>query len=160
MAIVLNTIYAAKDKAFKYAGADILHLVATIPIASGDSIGSIYRAFQVPSAYVPIAGTLNCDAVTSVTDADLGLYLTAEDGGAVKDVDLFLDGQSLAVEKETGSGINALTGLGMSNLGKTNYTLLSDKANEYAMYDVALTLNATATGAGVVYLRMSFAYGA
>lgn len=160
MAATLTTIYADKSKAFKWGGSDTLDLMAIVPIASGAEVGSIYRLFQVPSSYVPFQGWLNTTAITDATDADLGLYLTAEDGGTVKEVDIFLNGQSLAVAKDTGSEVSALTGLGYANLGSNLATLADDYVNEYAVYDVALTLNAQPSTSGTVVVRMSFVYGA
>lgn len=69
-------------------GGNAKQFAGTIEAVNGDSIGSTYRFFRVGSWMRPVQFTLFCDAITSAA-ADLGLYRTAADGGAVVSQALF-----------------------------------------------------------------------
>lgn len=160
MVATLSTVYADQDKAKEYAGSPTITIVQTVEIASGAEIGSIYRLFQVPSSYIPVRAFLLNDAITSLTDADLGLYALSEFGGAVKEVDIFVNGIDLSSGRATGSAYDALTDLGIDNVGSKIHELADDYRSEFIAYDVALTLNAEAGSAGTVVVGMELMYGA
>ena len=70
-------------------------------MAAADDDGSVYRFFRVGQTFAPIQIWLYNDAITGGTDYDLGLYRTAEDGGAVVDVDRFATAVSMASARTT-----------------------------------------------------------
>jgi hypothetical protein len=143
-------------KAFKVAGVDSIEILAEISITNGDGAGSIYRIAKIPANYVPIWGEINCEALTSMNDNDLGLYETDEQGGAVIDKDILVNGADHSSALAIGSGTNALKDLGTTNLGKTLAQLAGDGISERQAYTLALTANAGPTATGKIYLRMRF----
>jgi hypothetical protein len=161
MAVVDKKMYdSTAIKAVKFGGSDAIHIVSVIPITDGDSIASIFRLAQIPSNYIPVWGEVNCEAITSLTDADLGFYLDDEKGGAVKDVDALLDGGDLSSALVPGAGHDALKSIGVPNIGKTVAELLEDNAAKYQSYTLALTLNAAAGATKIATVRMIFVNGA
>lgn len=73
--------------------------------ATDDSIGSTYRMLRVPSRARMSMILLSSDGADATIEANLGVYRTAEDGGAVVDADLF--GSALALDTAT-AGVNVL----------------------------------------------------
>lgn len=158
MAIVDQTLYKSTNNtpvdAVKHSGADVIEIVAPIAIANGDSATSIKRICEVPSNYVPVGGEITCSAVTGVTDADLGLYETAEHGGGVLDADALVDGVDLSSAKVPGAGFSPISAVAIANQAKALYGLVSDVCSERQAYVLALTLNAAASAAGTVVVRL------
>lgn len=143
-------------KAIKITGVDSIEIVAEIDFTSGEGAGSIYRIAQIPANYVPVWGELNCEAVTSASDNDLGLYETDAQGGAVIDKDCLLDGGDLSSALAIGSGLNPIRDLGTLNIGKTLRELASDGISERQAYTLALTANAGPAATKKAFLRMRF----
>lgn len=143
-------------KAYKVSGVDSIEIVAEIDLTNGDGAGSIYRIAQIPANYVPVWGELNCEAITSANDNDLGLYETDAQGGAVIDKDCFIDGGDLSSALAIGSGINAIKDLTTLKLGDTLASLAGDGASERQAYTLALTANAGPTATKKAFLRMRF----
>ena len=161
MAVVdLNNFTGTAVKAFKVGGTDALLVLGKAEITSGDSIASIYRIAKIPANYVPFELELNCEAITSVNDADVGFYLDGEFGGAVVDKDILADGIDISSALALGSELNVLSALTVDLLGSTVAELLSDGKAEYQTYDLALTINAAATATGSVSFRGIFINGA
>jgi hypothetical protein len=69
--------------------------VATVAITNADSVGSTYRMFRVPSNAVVTDLRIYAPDIGTTTVADIGLYRTAADGGAVQDADFFASALSL-----------------------------------------------------------------
>ena len=158
MAVVDKTTYKSTTNlpidAVTVGGADMLYVLASFPITNGDSIASIYRIAEIPSNYIPVGGEITCDAITSVNDADLGLYETTENGGAVIDVDALMDGGDLSSALAPGSGLSPISAVTIANQDAALYTLASDVSSERQAYTLALTINAAATATGTVIVRL------
>jgi hypothetical protein len=153
-----NIVAGKKAESFATVGQKTITLVQTVEIASGDDNGSVYRFFAgVPSTYIPVEITIVCDAITSGSDFDLGLY--AVNGGEVVDKDVLMDGQTLAIALTRATGNQ----LGLSAVGKDAVTStlgeLSAQTNVSAAYDIALTGNAVGTAAGTVSIIATFVQG-
>lgn len=129
-------------------------------VADGDSIGSTFRLARISSSVRVSQLLLSCGAVTAAA-ADIGLYRTAADGGAVVDADFFASAQSIAsalthTDVTYESGVVAL-----ANRGKRIWEQLGLTADPFLDYDVALTLTAAASGgAGGVELKVRYIDGA
>lgn len=122
-------------------------------VTSGDSIGSTYRFARVRSN-ARVSQILGCTTAITTCAADVGLYRTAADGGAVVDADFFASAQSLAtagtfdVTHEAGG-----TGSHFGDLTKAEMPLwqaLGLSADPNIEYDIAFTLTAAAGSAGTV----------
>ena len=140
--------------------------VGTIELASGDSIASTYRFFQIPSNAIVYSLQIYCDAITSGA-GDVGIYQTPQNGGAVVDVDYFASAQSIATAITTGTEIcheadatDAGVGFGLADMEKALWLGLQLTADPVREYDVVLTLTAATTAAGTVGLRCRYATNA
>lgn len=161
MAVVDLTTYKKSSAgipvdAIHACGADMLTIVARGTITNGNTSASIYRIAEVPSNYVPVAGEVTCAAITGIDDADLGLYETTENGGAVLAVNAYADALDLTGALARGSGLAATSNIALADQDKANYLLASDVSSERQAYTLALTINknATATGDFVVVLHL------
>lgn len=138
-------------------GAETITMVATVEIAAADDNGSVYRFFKsVPANLIPLEITIACDAITSGTDYDLGLYKV---DGAVVDKDVLMDGQTLAsaLTRATGHQLGLQT-VNIADAGKS-LGELSAQTNPDLSYDIALTANTVGTAAGTVTIIAVFAQG-
>jgi hypothetical protein len=99
---------------------------------------------------------LDCDAITTCA-ADIGLYRTAADGGAVVDADFFASAQSLATVLNSQNVTNESAVVDIANKGKRLWEMLALTADPGVWYDVVVTLTAAAGSAGTVTLRVRFA---
>lgn len=142
-------------------GAGLVVLCATEEIAAADEDGSVYRFFKgVNPALRPVKIDIVCDAITSGSDYDLGLYLS--DSGAVLDKDCLMDGQSLASASTLIAPLNGMGAVGKEDIGKTLYDLLATPEVVGAIkggYDIALTANTVGSAAGTVTIIGYFAEG-
>lgn len=120
-------------------------------VLNGDSIGSTYRLVRVPSNARMTDLSLFTTAITSGA-ADVGLYRTAADGGAVVDADFFIAAQSIATASP---GLNVIGGNALSpaNRSKRLWEALNLTADPGIYYDITLTLTAATTAAGTMGLE-------
>ena len=127
--------------------------VSTVAITSGDTTASTYRMFRVPSNAVMTDLRIYAPDIGTTTAADIGLYRTAKDGGAVQDADFFASAVSL-----NGGAINGTDVLHeaavftIANSGKELWEALALTSDPSVFYDVALTLTGDADAAGTVKL--------
>lgn len=127
----------------------VRHMRGKAAVDAAASIGSTYRLFRVKSNDLVHQLLLHCTAITSAA-ADIGLYRTAADGGAVVDADLFASAQSLA-SALVGTDVTRESGvITVPNVEKPLWELLSLSADPQVDYDVVVTLTAAATAAGTL----------
>lgn len=128
--------------------------VGMIAVANGDSIASTYRLVRIPSGARMSAVRLACTAITSAA-GDIGLYQTADNGGAVVDADFFVAAQSIASALTATDviGGNVLT---PANREKRVWEAIGLTADPQRDYDIAVTLTAAATAAGSMALTVDY----
>lgn len=139
-------------------GARLISKVATVAVAAADSNTSTYRFFRVHSSWRCAALFIANDAISSGLSFDIGLYETAEAGGAAKDVDYFASAVSVVTARGawTEISLEATTAGGdVANVEKSIYTILSLTAHQY--YDVVATANVVGSAAGDISLQGFFA---
>lgn len=142
----------------KLATGRVKESIGVVPVANGDSIGSVFRLLTVHSSWRVGAMLASCTAVTAAA-ADIGLYdLPTRNAGAVVDADFFTAAQSLATALDTTSVLrgNVVT---VEKLEWPIWRLLGLAADPGVYYDVAATLTAAATAAGFVGLKGHFIDG-
>jgi len=139
----------------------LLEGVGMYEVANGDSIASIYRLVRVPSNARISQILLSCDAITSAA-ADVGIYQTAGNGGAVVDVDFFASAQSIAsallntdITSEADPA-DAGAGFGKADAEKALWEALGLTVDPGIEYDIAATLTAAATAAGTLSLKARY----
>lgn len=137
-------------------GGRVKEEVGTIELANGDSIASVNRFGRVSSGWRVSQLLLSTDAITGAA-ADIGLYDTAANGGAVVDADLFGSAVSLASAQ---SGVDVAFEAGdIANAEKAIWELLGLTSDPGKQYDVAATLTAAATAGGTAALRIRYVDG-
>jgi hypothetical protein len=150
-----SNIVVGKKALTGAAGAEIVAYTVTFEVAAADDDGSVYRVLKgIPANVIPFNISIVCDAITSGTDWDLGVYKT--DFGAVVDKDILMDGQTFATALTRATGHQL--GLGAVNADKVNATLatLSGQTNPDDSYDLALTANTVGSAAGTVSVIAEF----
>lgn len=137
-------------------GSPVVSMVATVEVAAADDDGSVYRFFpSVPSNLIPTNITIATDGITGGADYDLGFY--RENGGAVVDADILMDGQTLAtaLTRATGDQLGLQT-VDIADAEKTLADLDAVSDAPYGAYDIALTANTVGTAAGTVTIVATF----
>lgn len=131
--------------------------IGNASITSGDDIASTYRIGQFPSNARVSSVVISSPDIGTTTLADIGLYQTSANGGAVVDADFFAsalslkDGALSAVDVTHESGVFSLT-----NSGKMIWEALGLSADPKINYELALTLTAAADGTGVATVKAYF----
>lgn len=136
--------------------------IGFVEAVNGDSIGSKYIMCTIPSNAFGEIVKLYCDAITTCA-ADIGIYRTTGDGGAVVDVDFYASAQSLAAAITTGTEVqheadatDAGVGFGLADLEKPLWQRLQLTRDPQIDYDVVLTLTAAAGSGGTAGLRVMY----
>lgn len=136
------------------AGGRVRSASATVEVTNGDSIASIFRMVTVPSNARVRTIKLFCDAITSAA-ADIGLYQTTANGGAVLDVDAYATAQTIA----TANLVGIECAFEVRNIDKINNRVWQDgglTADPARDYDICFTLTAAATATGTVSIDVEY----
>lgn len=128
-------------------------LVVTFEVDSGDDDGSVYRLFRINSQNSFLFFHYFNDAITGGTDYDIGLYETVDNGGAVVDADLFLDGASVASASTANQIKDALGTVDRANYAKSIAEMLGLTRDPNKEYDVAITANTVGSATGTITVR-------
>ena len=138
-------------------GADLKHRRAIMAITSGDSAASTYRMFEIPSNAVVVSVRVSAPDIGTTTTADVGLYQTTANGGAVVDADFFASAIVLnagAISKSDVTHESAVYTL--ANGEKPVWEALGLTADSMRTYDVVLTLVGAADGTGTVLVEIDY----
>lgn len=138
------------------ARASTQHARDVCAIANGDSVGSKYIFFSLPSNAIVISVRESAPDIGTTTAADVGLYRTTADGGAVVDADFFKAATVLNAGAISKSEVVAGNVATVANGAKRIWELLGLSADPKIMYDVVLTLTGAADAAGSVLLEVDF----
>jgi hypothetical protein len=112
---------------------------------------------QVPSNANIKQVLLSCDDIGTTTVADVGIYQTTANGGAVVDADFFASAVSLKDGALADSNVTHESGAyGVEDIEKPLWEALGLSADSHRMYDVALTLTAASDAAGTVSLKVFY----
>jgi len=127
--------------------------VGTVEVAAADDNGSVYRFVRLPSGARVQSIRIFCDAITSGTSYDCGIYRTAADGGAAVDVDSFASAVDLSSAITTGTEIR----FEAADIAQVEKRLFEQagvalSADPYVQYDICLTANTVGTAAGTISL--------
>lgn len=134
--------------------------VGTVETANGDSVASVYRVARIPSHARVSQILLYSDDIGTTTIADLGLYQTAANGGAVVDADLFAsavslkDGALSAVDVTHESAV-----FDIAHVERRLWEALGLTADPKVWYDVAFTLTGAADAAGTITAKIRYVDG-
>jgi hypothetical protein len=126
----------------------------TFEIANPQNIGSVFRFCQVPTNATINSIRLFCDAITSAA-ADVGLYRSTENGGAVVDVDAYASAQTIATANVVGIEV----AFEARNIDKIENLVWQDAgltADPGGVLDIAATLTAASTAAGTLSFLVDY----
>ena len=130
-----------------HAAADLQEIVGLITSAADDTNASIGRFFRIPSnARVSNMLYSGADATTA-GNIDLGLYDTADNGGAVVDADFFASAFALTNGPDSNTELAYESGVYTLTLsGLMLWQALGLSADPVKEYDVAYTITTTFNG--------------
>lgn len=136
-------------------GARLKTKVATVEVTNGDSIGSTFRLFQVPSNARIHGMKVLCDAITSAA-ADFGIYQTTANGSAVVDADAYASAQTIATANVLGIEV-AFEARNIDKVGNRVWQDGGLTTDPFRDYDIVATLTAAATATGTLSVILEYA---
>lgn len=127
--------------------------VGTVEIGVFDA-GSTYRMFEIPSNAIVHRVEISCDVGIVAAIANVGIYQTTNNGGAVVDADHFGSAVDLDAAALTDSSImHESAVVGIEDVEKELWSALGLSADSNRGYDVVITTTVAATTGGTVSLR-------
>jgi hypothetical protein len=138
------------------------HLARDRPIANGDSIGSTYRIARVRSSDKVNSILFWAPDIGTTVAADVGLYDTAANGGAVVDADFYASAVSFASGPYNAVDVTyeaLAAGGSLANGEKRIWEALGLTTDPMKDYDIALTLTAASDAAATMFWQVSFTSG-
>lgn len=141
-------------------GAQLIVMVESFEVAAADDNNSVYRVFKnVNPFYVPLKLDIMSDAITGMSDVNVGLYKNLEQGGAVIDDNVFGDAIDLSSAVLRSAPKDGLVSVNIADAEKTIWELAGDTLNNHDLgYDICLTAIAAASTAGTILVVGHFAY--
>lgn len=136
-------------------GARLRTKVATVEVTNGDSIGSTFRLFSIPSNARVVSLRVLCDAITSAA-ADIGLYQTTANGGAVVDADAYASAQTIASANKLGIEC-AFEQRDVDKVANRVFQDAGLSTDPTRDYDIVATLTAAATATGTLSVVLEYA---
>ena len=138
-------------------GGMLREAVGVVDFASGDSIGSKAIMATVPSNCRISEIVLYSDDIGVTTVADVGIYRTTEDGGALVNIDLWGSAVSLNAGALTNAFVQNESGeFDIVDSEKLLWQALGLTEDSKVHYDVVITLSAAADAAGTVETKVRF----
>lgn len=153
----LDAVPAVRNPLYLMGGV-LREAIGTVEIAAADCDTSVYRLVRVHSSWRISEIMRFNDAITSGTDFDIGLYDTAENGGAVKNINCFADAVSLASASLTGVSEMFESGAdeGVEDIEKRVWEFAGEASDPGVFYDLAYTGVAVGSGAGTLTVRVRY----
>lgn len=138
-------------------GGNVKVQIARVSIADNDSIASIYRMFRVKSTDTVLSIKYLTNETLTAMAVDIGLYRTAEDGGAVVDVDAYASAVSLATANTTAGVEVSYEARGVDIVGQPVWDDIASQTTDTKLdYDIALTITTAVTDPGTLTMIMLY----
>jgi len=135
-------------------------MVESFGSTNGDDIASIYRVLRVWSGWRISDLIIDSPDMGTTGIADVGLYKTAADGGAVVDADFFASALSLSGGALANSIITRESAvITPTNMDTRIWEQLGLTEDPKIWYDIALTLTAASDATAVGALRLRYTDG-
>jgi len=130
--------------------------VGTVETLAADDANSVYRLVRVPSNARISSILLGTDAITGATAADVGVYQTAKNGGAVVDADFFATDVDISTAATAFTEVLLeATATDIAKVEKRLWELLAVAADPQRDYDIAVTVN-DVTAAGTISMKVKY----
>lgn len=132
--------------------------VATVEIAAADDNDSVYRMVRLHSSWRLSELTRYNDAITSGADFDVGFYDTADNGGAVVNINALADAVSLASASVTGVSEMYESGgdIGVEDIEQRIWEMCGLSTDPNKWLDLCYTGVAVGSGAGTLSVRVRY----
>lgn len=131
--------------------------VGTVETLAADDAGSVYRLCRVPSNARLSSILMATDAITGATQADIGVYKTAKDGGAAVDDDFFATNVDISTAATVFTEyLYEATATDISKCEQPLWQLLGLSADPQIDYDICCTVN-DVTAAGTIAMKVKYA---
>lgn len=147
-----------KVNAALVSGGRVREVVESVAVAAADDDTSTYRFFRVWSGWRISSLEVFNDAITGGTDYDAGIYDTAENGGAVVDINAYGDAVSMATARVAPLDI-AYEVRNITAIKQKVWEDLALSADPGKWYDLVLTGVTVGTAAGDISLRLRYTDG-
>jgi hypothetical protein len=131
----------------------------TVEVAAADDDASVFRLFRVRSSDKLLNIFIANDAITGMTDCDVGIYQTAERGGAVVTKDVFADGVTFASALDYRDLLNNDDAADIAEVDKLVWERLGLTSDPQLEYDVCITANTIGSGAGTLAGKLFYTGG-
>lgn len=127
-----------------------------VTTTSGVTTGSTYRLCSVPSNARVSEILISTAAMGGSSAADIGLYQTTANGGAVVDADFFAAAATLVSALTNSQIAMTQTVNTITKQGQRVWEALGLSADTLRSYDVVLTTTATITTGGLVGVKVRY----
>lgn len=127
----------------------------TVETLAADDAASVYRLVRVPSNARISSILLASDAITGANASDVGVYQTAENGGAVVDADFFATDVDISSAIAFTEVILEATATDIAKCEYPLWQLLGLTADSKRFYDIAVTVN-DVTAAGTISMKVNY----
>jgi hypothetical protein len=140
------------------ASAGMLRAVAaTLENTASDSVGSTYRMVRVPSNARIHRVIYAADAAGATGQVDVGVYQTAENGGAVVDADHFASALDPGAGAVASTDVTHESGVyGIDDVVKPLWEALGLSSDPKRDYDIVLTVVEIMADAGTQMLKVEY----
>lgn len=130
--------------------------IGVITPAADDTAGSVGRLLRVSSNVRVSAVSLTCAAFTTAGAADVGVYRTPGDGGAVVDADFFASAQVLTAALADASILNESTVNTLANQLLPLWQAVGLASDPGGELDIAYTITTTFIGGQAILAKCRF----
>lgn len=133
----------------------VLQQAGYVEVLAADDDNSVYRFHRLPSnARIASVKVMN-DVITGGTDFNIGIFQTAENGGAAVDDNLIADALDLSSARNFPTEI--YTAVAEENREKQLWELLGLSSDPKRMYDLAAIGITVGSAAGTIFCEVQFA---
>lgn len=133
--------------------------VGLLEVSTSEDATDILRFCTIRSNAVVREVNLYCDAIASTGAMDVGIYRTADDGGAVVDADHFASAQVVTTALVRSNVAHESGVYGIEDLDKPLWEALGLTEDPGVWYDVAGTITTDMGGAGTIGLEVVYVDG-
>lgn len=138
------------------AGAIMREATGTVETLAADDANSVYRLCRIPSNARISSILLGTDAITGATAADVGLYQTAANGGAVVDADFFATDVDISTAATVFTEVMLeATATDIAKCEMPLWQLIGLTADPQRSYDICVTVN-DVTAAGTISMKVKY----
>lgn len=138
-------------------GGNVKVQIARVAIADNDDVGSIYRMFRVKSTDTVLSIKYFTPDTLTAMAADVGLYRTQADGGAVVDADAYASAASFATANVLAGVELAYEARGVGALGQPVWDDIASQTTDTRLsYDIAVTITTQVTDPGTLTMMLLY----